>query len=281
MTIPRAIHQIWLQGVSDLENNHPEKYAWTRSVRAMHGFEHKIWSASDIEPLLTPELKSIWDAAPSFACQSDIGRLLILHRHGGLYLDIDYIVLKDFGFLLAGDIGLACVSLDTLRGPEKNLITINNAVIGAAPGSEIIEAWLQHIQTQGPFKARGSKYGHNAYKYTVNVTGYKYFNRLLHTHNVTQNPQIRVISNSMLEPLTLNNQHRKCNSHESCAAKFPYAYGIHLTDGSWLDKRIKMFGVVYGGLSEVAPGLSMVLGVVCLVLLVCIILMIARRTRRV
>ncbi len=103
-TIPKLIHQIWLQGeesmpadikikVSNLRDNNP---SW----------KHKIWSDNDIRELVQkyPDMLYIYDNIQSFkghigtiySLRSDIGRCLILKEFGGIYLDADFSCIKPF-----------------------------------------------------------------------------------------------------------------------------------------------------------------------------------------
>lgn len=54
---------------------------------------------------------------------SDFLRLIVLHTHGGIYLDTDVIVQKSFDLLPANFMGLEGFGGDHIQG-------INNAVIG-------------------------------------------------------------------------------------------------------------------------------------------------------
>jgi hypothetical protein len=276
--IPRKIHQIWLQGAEHLKTKFPKKFDWTQTVtNNMHPtWTYTFWSEKELLPMVdeVAGLRAVWDEAPNLACRADIGRGLILRKHGGLYLDIDYLVLKDFTFLFTPDIQFLCVRLDTLKPYEREYIDYNNAVLGCAPGFELMESWLQCIVEDGPFRSGRQKHKHSSgYQYTARVTGFLRLNRLLKDGKYPTNPAVRIVSNTMLEPLTLNNQHQMCDSVDTCQAKFPSAYGIHLTDGSWMEgrKALHDMGKMYGELSDCAPilvGVFIVLFVLCLMVIV-------------
>ena len=258
--IPRVVHQIWLQGLDHLQSKYPHKFNWTKTITENldSSWTHTIWSEKELLPLVNevPGLRKIWDEAPNFACQADIGRLLILHKYGGLYLDIDYIVIKDFTFLFTPEVQFLCVRLDTLKPYEREYIDYNNAVLACVPEFYLIETWLKKIIEDGPFRSGRDKHKyHTSYQYTARVTGFLRFNQLLKANIDTLDPTIRIVSNTMMEPLTLNNQHHMCDSVKSCHAKFPSAYGIHLTDGSWMEghKIVHQFGKIYGEVSDCAP----------------------------
>ena len=96
--IPKIIHQIWL-------GNAPRPEEWMDTVRAFakaHGYEYRVWTESDIDSLN-------WDSVPGLrkeygkfhkeiAGRADIVRLLVLHQHGGLYIDADSVIMKPAEF---------------------------------------------------------------------------------------------------------------------------------------------------------------------------------------
>jgi mannosyltransferase OCH1-like enzyme len=51
--------------------------------------KYTILGPQDIEPLLTPELRDLWDKIPHWVIKADLGRLLYIYHHGGIYLDVD------------------------------------------------------------------------------------------------------------------------------------------------------------------------------------------------
>lgn len=258
MTIPKLVHQIWIQGEEHLKKECPQRYAWTRTIGTLGGgsWKHRIWSGDELYELLTPELKLIWDKAPNLACKADIGRLVVLQKHGGLYLDVDYLVLKDFDFLFSEGVNFLCVRMDTLRPYERAYVEFNNAVLGSAPNHPLIEAWLSNIVQDGAFGSKTNPH-RSSFAYTCHVTGYHRLNQLLKEDSeqgYLHDPSLRIISNTMLEPLTLNNQHMMCDTLETCSEHFPSAFGIHLTDGSWIDSKVmKLSGRFYGSVCDWSP----------------------------
>jgi len=78
--IPKIIHQIWL-GPKPIPK-------WTKSWEHVPGWNYRLWTAKDLVPL--PNLQKEFDACPTYySYQSDLARLEILYKYGGLYLDCD------------------------------------------------------------------------------------------------------------------------------------------------------------------------------------------------
>jgi len=88
-TIPRILHQIWL-GPAQM----PEKYSRWRDgfIRMNPDWECRLWTDDTLPPILN---RRAWDIARSLpgttghAIRSDILRLELLARFGGVYLDTD------------------------------------------------------------------------------------------------------------------------------------------------------------------------------------------------
>lgn len=77
--IPRIIHQIWL-------GPHPVP-EWTKSWMHIKGWSYKLWSEDELS---LPTLQAAYDRCKNYYnMKSDLARLEILYKYGGLYLDCD------------------------------------------------------------------------------------------------------------------------------------------------------------------------------------------------
>jgi len=85
-----------------------------------------------INPRLVPSLLKI----AHHAHRADFLRLLILEKHGGLYLDMDVFVLRTFDDLLGELVVLG------QEGPSGTS-GVSNAIIASPPGSKFIKLWYQ------------------------------------------------------------------------------------------------------------------------------------------
>jgi mannosyltransferase OCH1-like enzyme len=83
--IPKIIHQIWV-GKKQI----PEKYKpFMQTIKNLHpDWEYKLWTDEDVEnfPWFN---KAAFNKATNPAMKSDIWRIEILYRYGGVYLDSD------------------------------------------------------------------------------------------------------------------------------------------------------------------------------------------------
>lgn len=135
--IPRSIHQLWF-GPADLPQ------VWTRTWREAHpDWSYRLWREGDVEAFglrnhrLWRSLveRGVYDAA------SDVARIEILHRLGGVYIDADSRCLKplhDAPFMAAAFFATAEIRPDGSR-------FVTNAFMGSVPGSRVAERYVERI----------------------------------------------------------------------------------------------------------------------------------------
>ena len=91
--IPKIIHQTWKN--SSLPDN---IRSYTNRVKRLHPqWDYVLWTDEENEKLVRthyPAYLHTYKTFPKNIIRADIIRYLILHRHGGLYLDLDYEMLK-------------------------------------------------------------------------------------------------------------------------------------------------------------------------------------------
>ncbi|MFZ4115686.1 MAG: glycosyltransferase family 32 protein [Chthoniobacterales bacterium] len=123
--IPKIIHQIWLGGEP------PENcQQLIRKLKKLHPhWEHRLWREDQIDFEL--ENRELFDQATNLAQKSDILRYEILNKYGGIYLDLDFLILKPFEELLGCDF-FAGIMYDR----EPNL---GNSIIGSSPKNPLIQ----------------------------------------------------------------------------------------------------------------------------------------------
>jgi mannosyltransferase OCH1-like enzyme len=136
--IPRIFHQIWL-GPHPLPD---ELAAYVESWRTHHpGWQHRLWTEETLPPGLQ---RAVYERLRSPAERSDVLRLEVLARHGGIYVDTDFECLRPLDPLLE--------AVDLFAGEYKNG-RVNNAIIGAAAGHPTIERGLAEVRPRERFGA--------------------------------------------------------------------------------------------------------------------------------
>ena len=134
--IPTIIHQSWKD-----QNIPHEVYlpAWIHSWIAAHpDWTRMFWTDRDNEELVRIEYPRFYDfymRLDQGIKKADFARLLYMHHLGGVYVDLDFVCLKNLSPLLAGyDIVLGRLSSD------NHYYQLPNAFLASRPGCEF---WLQ------------------------------------------------------------------------------------------------------------------------------------------
>lgn len=132
--IPKKIHYCWL---SD-EKKPPKIERCMASWAKLEGYQVVHWDMAKAHAL-----KSSWVeqaiAAKNWAFAADYIRLFALWTDGGVYLDTDVEIVKDFGALLEGPLML---------GEEGGTGMIEAAVMGAEAGREEMRRVLDSFEAE-------------------------------------------------------------------------------------------------------------------------------------
>ena len=170
--IPHVFHQIWL-GPDPL----PREYAAYQGTwqRRHPGWELRLWTEENLPDDL--ERKEIYELLRRPAERSDMLRLELLHRHGGVYVDADFECRRSIEALVDG-VDFFCAYIDPGR--------VNNALIGSVPGHGLLERGIHELRprtTFGPVDKEG--------------TGPLFFNRL-----VSGDPGVTIFAEELFYPRT-------------------------------------------------------------------------------
>jgi len=122
--IPRHIHQMF--GTLELPDHWRETpVAW----RAHHpGWNYTLWTDASLRELIAahyPWLLPTYDGYPYDTQRWDASRYALLHRHGGVYADLDLRPSRSIDGLIAGQSALL---------PRTPNIGLTNAFMASAPG---------------------------------------------------------------------------------------------------------------------------------------------------
>lgn len=230
--IPLTCHQIWMQGTDHLKRENPKRFQSVQDTKAKleeQGFTHRIWSEVDIVSLLTPQEKRVYDRIQAWACKADIGRLVVLRKHGGLYLDVDYQIWDDIKWMLHGnEIHTVVSGYDTSSSIKHIIGNFNNCCFAAAPGSPVVTEMLRHIASfeteEQPLDHSFASILHNTGPNSVGHAVKRVYGDAWFDHH----PGLRILPHSLLDPYVLGTMNRTA-TRES----FPTASAIHLVDQSW------------------------------------------------
>jgi hypothetical protein len=128
--LPKITHQQWQDGEM------PAHFAaWRASMMGVFGeHRHILWTDETQRALIEAEYAwflETYDALPSTIMRVDAARTFILHKHGGLYLDLDYEVLVDFWGRLPDD---APAFVESYWGPAYEIH--QNSLMSSPPRSD-------------------------------------------------------------------------------------------------------------------------------------------------
>lgn len=165
MPLPRIIHRIWigsapteLQLMNLLDarqhiQDNVELWLWTNRSATPRSLNKNIvirnidslWAECTNSPFPLVQLRAAFEreshgAFHNFASASDIARLLILYRYGGIYLDMD-VFFKDDLFDLFGDFD----DLGPCLGILASAGGLGNGVLAAMPRALSLEKCLAEI----------------------------------------------------------------------------------------------------------------------------------------
>lgn len=146
--IPRLIHQ------TAKTKEIPENWqVFQRKLIELHpGWTYKLWTDEDNYDFVKkefPDFYPIFIGFPKNIMRADVIRYLLMYRLGGLYMDLDYEMLKPFD-LLDHDIVLPWES-EGDRGEGFDLIA--NSLFASAPGHPFWKAVLDSIAKDSPYNA--------------------------------------------------------------------------------------------------------------------------------
>ncbi|MFN8981506.1 MAG: glycosyltransferase [Alphaproteobacteria bacterium] len=151
MSVPKIFH--FITGLAPDFGGKPFSFVHYMAVRsalsANPGFKARIYFEHEPQGIYwehtKPMVETVSVVAPkevfgrklrNFAHQSDVLRLEILMREGGIYLDLDTITLRSFEPLM-GD----RLVMGQELGPNRKYIGLCNATMITPPGSRFLEKW--------------------------------------------------------------------------------------------------------------------------------------------
>ena len=140
--IPKIIHYCWLSGQEYPRDVKKNIASWRKMLP---DYEFILWDAKRSEVI-----KCLWTEEAlkhkKYAFASDLIRLYAVYTYGGIYLDCDVEVLKDFNNLL---------HLPYFIGSEKNSL-IEAAIIGTEKNAQWLQSIIKYYDGRSFIKQDGS-----------------------------------------------------------------------------------------------------------------------------
>lgn len=218
--IPLLVHQIWLG------SPFPEKYRkWQQTWQNLgNGWTYKLWTEQEVKELKLFN-QAIYDQETNFGAKSDILRMEILYKYGGLYIDTDFECLNPSVFLELH------YNLDfyTAFHPADCLVyLLANGLVAATPKHPVIKGYIDEL----PIKYKLSK----SFKEIIATTGPGFFTQMFLKYT---NPNFRDIAfpPSFVYPLghLLPPQALTFEAIKKSVIK-PESFAIHWWESSWVQQ---------------------------------------------
>jgi len=176
--IEKIIHQTFLGQSGDSINDFPlyvkNMNKWKEWCKN-NNYDYKFYSAKDIEPLLTNEMKKFYDNLRYNWQRIDYCRYIIINKYGGVYIDLDiepnYNNNLDFNKYIESSKYI----LNKWYDPKKNKWEINNALMGFPSNSfnDLIKYSIEETNK----RKNNETYKKWKIRYMLQTTGVRMFKR--------------------------------------------------------------------------------------------------------
>lgn len=211
--IPKIIHQTWKTTEIPADIFDPE---WGATWEELEGFEYRLWTDADNRALVAehyPWFLETYDAYDVPIKQVDAARYFILHHHGGIYVDLDFLRLRPLDSLTSVN--------DLILGWE-NSTTVGNAIMGCARGHPIMTEAITRLAICST-------------EHVLNATGPAFLTRVV--QDSQHLPEI--LPSQLLYPYPWNDPKKSAYRRLDLTAlreRFPDALAVTHWTGTWLDE---------------------------------------------
>lgn len=153
-TIPKIIHQMWLDKNTLENHSYPIKYSilgypssWQKKNPR---FKYKFWNGKMIEDILVQYPKHWQDFYHNTIARHiekcDFARYLVLLFEGGVYVDLDFECLKSIDELIMNKtLALVWEPREHVGAKDITPKRLFNGFIGSVAGHELWHGWMEHI----------------------------------------------------------------------------------------------------------------------------------------
>ena len=181
MAIPKILHYCWFGGKELPSLAQKCMKSW---IKRLPDFTIKRWDESNFDIAVNRYVKEAYEAK-KFMYVSDYARLLALYREGGLYLDVDCMVKRDFSPLMETE-----TAFTGYGGDNRELAA---CTLAFSAGHPFLKECLDSYADDAFVNADGS---YNQKSINVRMT------ELLQTHGFAPNGAEQTICNVHIYPMT-------------------------------------------------------------------------------
>jgi mannosyltransferase OCH1-like enzyme len=144
--IPMVIHQIWKDNDLSSYPKYPSYYNWTA-----RNYSVKLWSEEKVRKLVKEEYEWLWQrymTLPYDIQRADAARLIILHKEGGIYMDLDCYPESEGSLPLN-----RWMNADLVLPMTTDRTSLSNFFIMSAPQSDFLDFALHRLHTHQQYIA--------------------------------------------------------------------------------------------------------------------------------
>lgn len=217
--IPKIVHQIWLGGPV------PGKYReWMAAWASLEGWQYYLWTDKEVKSLKLYN-QDLYDMSTNYGEKSDILRLELLEKFGGVYVDVDY----------------QCVNIDVFEHLNKHydlyigFEPLEHGIIGRSNIFKLCNALMasvkhhplmQHLVTN----MKANYLAYRPFAGPFQTSGPSYITRVICEYMIARPDRYRnmYLPCTFLYPLT-----EKEIVVENRDDIWPETAGIHYWSGSW------------------------------------------------
>lgn len=138
--IPKIIHYVWLSGDEKPQLIKDCIQSWRDKLI---GYEIREWKMSDVDNIDSAFLKEAIKSR-KWAFATDFLRYYIIYKYGGIYMDSDIYVFRDFEPLLFSK-GFTSFEASGILSTEKKKPTVDFGLEAAVFGAEKGSVWIKNI----------------------------------------------------------------------------------------------------------------------------------------
>lgn len=246
---PKIIHQIWYQGIENMPTQLKEN---TKLIQQKHpNFKYFFWDKQKIDYLIEKD-KNLIATFKKFSHMHqyiDFAKYIILFLYGGIYIDMDVTIIKNFDELLNEYNSYECLLSSTYFNTFENIIfcqykiCINNGIIISKPKCDFLLAIIKQIISDPSCK-------HSDFNKSICIN--RTTGPLLVTNVYKKYPfkqKIKILHWSYLEPCIFKNL---CNVESNTVA-------VHYHDATWINKNLVNLAYFYFKYKNIAIFIALVL----------------------
>ena len=196
LSIPKIIHQIWWQGISQL----PDKY---RDYKDSWKIKHPNWiiiywdenKVINLVKKYYPNILKLLSEYQYMIQKIDVAKYLILYHYGGVYVDMDTICEQSLNNLFNKkefmNYNFICSQMEII----PFIKIINNGIIFSMKKHPLLEVLISQLK-----KYQEQRYYHNQDYYIMESTGPIFFHHIISEY---KNSNVLILPENYLESCTM------------------------------------------------------------------------------